>query len=383
MNSLDKQYLDLLQDIMDTGANKDDRTGTGTRSVFGRTIRHDIKEGFPLLTTKKMHWKGIVGELLWFLRGRTDIRWLLDRGNKIWVGDAYRNYIDKCGGNDSKLDSWMKENEDGSLSLYTKEEFVKWIVQDDEFGEMWGDLNKIYGHQWRKWSKNNHYNDGDNIYSAFGIYDVDHTEELPEGELYIDQIKNVIQTLETNPDSRRMIVSAWNVSDLDDMVLMPCHYSFQFYTNKMTLRERILNAPKHLKDQLIFNISGDDKLEEQANDLGFPSRTLSILWTQRSVDTALGLPYNIASYGLLLQLVAKQVNMIPNQLIGNLGDTHIYKDQFDGVNEQLSREVKFKLPKVEITGDYDLKYPEKTPLMSQIKLLDYESDEKIYFPLSN
>ena len=205
MNNIDKQYLKLLKDILDNGVEKQDRTGTGTISVFGRQIRHDMSKGFPLLTTKKMYWKGIVTELLWFLRGDTNIKYLVDNDCHIWDGDAYKNYV--------KIEKQSYEKMRNNpvldiqpLELLSKEEFIAMIKTDDEFAKKWGELGPIYGAQWRKW-------DG------------------------IDQIQEVINTLKTNPDSRRMLVSAWNVNYLDEMVLPPCHYGFQVYTRELEFEE--------------------------------------------------------------------------------------------------------------------------------------------------
>ena len=248
MNTLDKKYQDLLQDILDNGIQKSDRTGTGTLSVFGRQIRHNMKQGFPALTTKKLAWKQVVSELLWFLTGQTNIAFLHKHNNHIWDGD-----YEKSGRTD-------------------------------------GDLGPIYGKQWRKW-------DGKN------------------GR--IDQIDDLVRELKTNPDSRRLMVSAWNVGELDEMVLPPCHYGFQVWTR-----------------------------EENGQ------RYISLMWNQRSVDTFLGLPFNIASYGLLLHILANEVNMIPDELIGNLGDTHLYLNHIEQAKEQISRES-FDLPKLKTDAKMD------------------------------
>ena len=240
-NQLDKKYQQLLSDIIEFGVEKKDRTGTGTISEFGHQIRHKMSEGFPILTTKKMAWKQIVSELLWFLTGQTNIAFLHKHNNHIWDGD-----YEKSGRTD-------------------------------------GDLGPIYGKQWRKW-------DGKN------------------GR--IDQIDDLVRELKTNPDSRRLMVSAWNVGELDQMVLPPCHYGFQVWTR-----------------------------EENGQ------RYISLMWNQRSVDTFLGLPFNIASYGLLLHILANEVNMIPDELIGNLGDTHLYSNHIEQAKEQISR-TSFDLPKL-------------------------------------
>jgi len=272
MNNLDKQYTDLLQDILDNGVKKQTRNGE-VLSVFGRQIRHKMSDGFPLLTTKKMAWKSIVTELMWFLRGDTNIKYLVDNGCHIWDGDAYKNYCSKDYENYKK---WLDKNPniDSMWVPLTQEEFINKIKTDRMFAFEWGELGPIYGAQWRRW--------------------------FPGG---IDQIQNLINDLKTNPDSRRLMVNAWNVGELDQMVLPPCHFSWQCYS--------------HEKDG---------------------KRYLSLAWNQRSCDVGLGIPFNIASYGLLLEIIAKSVNMIPYELIGNLGDCHIYNNHIDGVKEQLTRE---------------------------------------------
>ena len=224
MNNLDKKYIALLQDILDNGVEKKDRTGTGTLSVFGRQIRHSMKDGFPLLTTKKMYWKGIVTELLWFLRGDTNIKYLVDNDCHIWDGDAYKNY------------AWKTSMDvDGQL---TKEEFINKIKTDDEFAKKWGELGPIYGKQWRRWSGALYINPpsdkGESIHQQW--YRMGHNSVANKT---VDQIQNLINDLKTNPDSRRLMVSAWNVGELDQMVLPPCHYGFQVYTRELSYEERI------------------------------------------------------------------------------------------------------------------------------------------------
>jgi thymidylate synthase len=306
MNKLDKQYTDLLQDILDNGVTKQDRTGTGTISVFGRQIRHDMKDGFPLLTTKKMPWKVIVTELLWFLRGDTNIKWLVDNDCNIWNGDAFSNYLKTYKGN----------------YQMGMEEFVETIKTNDEFAKRYGELGPIYGKQWRSW----HFN------AKFDMNGKYHEEKG------IDQIQNLINDLKTNPDSRRLMVSAWNVGELDQMVLPPCHYGFQVYTREMSLSERIRIG----NFELLETVS-----ESKCDSQNIPKRAISLMWNQRSVDTFLGLPFNIASYGLLLEIIAKEVNMVPDELIGNLGDVHLYSNHIEQAKEQIGRELtleeRFKL----------------------------------------
>ncbi len=341
MNTIDAKYQELLQDILDNGVEKDDRTGTGTISVFGRQIRHTMSQGFPLLTTKKMAWKTMVVELLWFLRGDTNIKFLLDYDCHIWDGDAYKNY-------QNVYDIESRESKYGleelhMLSDLTKEQFINRIKTDSAFAKKWGDLGPIYGKQWRQWQ---------------GWMDMNGNEK---GSLWYDQILRLVHDLKTNPDSRRLMVNAWNVAELDQMVLPPCHYGFQVYTK-----------------------------EEDGQ------RYISLMWNQRSVDTFLGLPFNIASYALLLEIIAKEVNMIPYELIGNLGDVHLYKNHIEQAKEQINR-IPYDLPKIQITErnwymhekvkehlgpkTFDEKIMSYRP--DCFELIGYESHPKIKAPLSN
>lgn len=323
MNNLDKQYLSLVKDILENGVEKKDRTGTGTLSLFGKQIRHNMSEGFPLLTTKKLNFKNIWTELVWFLKGSTHIKYLLDNDNYIWVGDAYKNY---------------RKNVNNPVS---KKDFIESVKKGYGLEWTYGYLGDIYGKQWR---------------DSNGI----------------DQIQVLIDTLISNPDSRRMLVSAWNVGDLDTMVLPPCHYSFQVYTRELSHEER-LNI--YMMTQTTFDTS-DIKTPEKLDQRKVPKRSISLIWNQRSVDTGLGLPYNIASYGLLLIMLGQEVGMIPEELIGNLGDTHIYLDQVDGLKEQLKRGA-YKLPKLSVQDGIF------SNSEVDFKLENYTSHPSIKLPLSN
>jgi thymidylate synthase len=318
MNTLDSKYQELLQDILDNGVVKTDRTGTGTISVFGRQIKHKMSQGFPLLTTKKMAWKTMVTELLWFLRGDTNIKYLVDNDCHIWDGDAYKNY-------QKNMTLWF-----GNESQLTKEQFIEKIKTDDEFAEKWGELGPIYGKQWRSWSGVNYLNRESNNMST------------PK----IDQIQNLINDLKTNPDSRRLMVSAWNVGELNQMVLPPCHYGFQVYTRELTFDERysIFTGSDKTWEQGGGNSLGKINGLDMMDDKNIPTKSISLMWNQRSVDTFLGLPFNIASYGLLLEILAKEVNMVPEDLIGNLGDVHLYSNHIEQAKEQIDREPFKKLP---------------------------------------
>ena len=293
MNELDKQYQELLFHILSTGVTKSDRTGTGTKSKFGFQIKHYMSDGFPLLTTKKMAVKTMMTELKWFLKGDTNIKYLVDNGCNIWNGDAYKEY--------NRAKGHLIELED-----YTEVEFINMIKTDDGFANSWGELGPIYGKQWRDW----------------------------DGK---DQIKELIKNIKENPDSRRLIVSAWNVSELDKVVLPPCHYGFQCYV-------------------------ADGKL--------------SLMWNQRSVDTFLGLPFNIASYGTLLLLLCEETGLEAGELIGNLGDTHLYLNHLEQAKEQLERDS-FDLPTIKLSnvdilnGEWDY------------EIEGYETHPSIKAPLSN
>jgi thymidylate synthase len=315
MNNIDKQYQLLLQDILDNGIEKKDRTGTGTISVFGRQIKHKMSEGFPLITTKRLHFKSIVVELLWFLRGDTNIKYLVDNDCHIWDGDAYKVY---------------REARPNNRDAYTIEEFAEAIKSNPEFAAKYGELGPIYGKQWRQWD---------------GLQDLTDDDK----PIYLDQIATLINDLKTNPDSRRMMVNAWNVGELDQMILPPCHYGFQVYTRK-----------------------GKDE-----------KRYISLMWNQRSVDTFLGLPFNIASYALLLIMLADEVNMVPDELIGNLGDTHLYSNHVEQAKEQITRES-YSLPTITLpsslqpnSGNWD------KLVFEDFYLNDYQSHPTIKAPLSN
>ncbi len=321
MNQLDEDYKGLLGSCLYNGIEKTDRTGTGTLSVFGKQIKHRMEDGFPLLTTKKMPFKTIVTDLLWFLRGDTNIKYLVQNGCNIWTGDAYKQYMKtyEIESRESGGKNYLEKLH--MLSNLTMDEFTERIKTDDEFAKRWGELGPIYGKQWRKWHTR---------------WDVVEDKSREAGvrriEYGIDQIQNLISELKTNPDSRRLMVSAWNVGELDKMTLPPCHYGFQVYTRQLSREERMKILSKTQPIQ-----SWEGYMKKDLDAANIPTRAISLMWNQRSVDTFLGLPFNIASYATLLIMLGKEVNMVPDYLIGNLGDVHLYKNHIEQAKELITR----------------------------------------------
>jgi thymidylate synthase len=298
-----------------------------------------MRTGFPLLTTKKMAFKTMVTELLWFLKGDTNIKYLVDNGCNIWNGDAYKKY---------------KETTNHPVSIMS---FIDTIKNDSLRAIEWGELGPIYGKQWRKWGQ---FND------------------------YTDQIQNLINDLKTNPDSRRLMVNAWNVGELGQMVLPPCHYGFQVYTTEMSEDERRLRWCEGLGKDISY---ADRIYTKDLDEFNFPKRKISLMWNQRSADYFLGVPFNIASYGLLLTIFGKMTNMIPDQLIGRFGDTHLYSNHMDAARKQIPREP-FDLPSIVISKDVDYWRQDLDSIVNSLTkddfhLINYESHDRIKAPLSN
>lgn len=298
-------YLDLLQDVYDNGVGKDDRTGTGTRSVFGRQLRCDLAQGFPLLTTKKVFLRGIIHELLWFVRGDTNIKYLVDNNVGIWNEWPFQNYL-KAKGLDTKLEKH------GCDWQYQLEEFIARIQRDESFARQWGELGPVYGKQWRNFSG-------------------------------IDQLEWVVNEIKTNPTSRRLIVSAWNPAEIEEMAkagLPPCHTLFQFY------------------------VSPDNKLSCQLY--------------QRSADLFLGVPFNIASYALLTMMVAQVCELQLGEFVHTFGDVHIYNNHQEQVQTQLARSPK-ALPNMtinpEVTDLFEFQFDDFT-------LSEYHPDAAIRAPVA-
>jgi len=347
MNNLDKQYQALLKDILSYGVEKNDRTGTGTKSIFGYMIYHNMQNGFPLLTTKKVAFKTMATELMWFLMGDTNIKYLVDNNCHIWDGDAYKKYLE-----------WSGDNP------LTMGEFIDKIKNDSDFSSEYGELGPIYGKQWRKWVNT----------SKGWKQDSWFTRE-------IDQISNLINELKTNPDSRRLMVSAWDVGSLDQMTLPPCHYGFQMYTRELTWDEQVKWVMTNT------NVEWENLyIVEEIAKPSTPKRAISLSWNQRSVDVFLGLPFNIASYGLLLEMIAREVNMVPENLIGHLGDTHLYLNHLEQAEQQLER-IPRDLPIMKMSSGHNFRAALKGNAdeidLDDFMLVGYNPHPTIKAPLSN
>lgn len=355
VNNTDKVYQDLLKRILTEGREKGDRTGTGTISIFSHTLEIDMADGFPLLTTKKMFTKGIIHELLWFLNGDTNIQYLVKNGVNIWTPDAYREYKNYAGKvEEPDYDVHIDDPMENRARIMTMDEFKEDIIHNDKFAERFGDLGPIYGKQWVNWGS------GENVAAGWEHGAPNHYRHKP-----LNQIQNAIDTLKTNPDSRRIMVSAWNPAELDKMALPPCHWAFELYTEELTYDERY----EMCCDRMSKMYSPDEKDFDEYN---VPKRKLSLKWHQRSVDTFLGLPFNIASYGLLLEMIAQQCNMVPDKLVGDLTNVHIYKNHIEQCEEQLERQG-LKLPTLELEkadSIFDYCY-------EKIKINDYSSHSAI------
>lgn len=352
-NNLDKQYCELLKYIKENGYSSDDRTGTGTIKSFGYIIKHNMDEGFPILTTKKVFTKGVLHEVLWFLSGNTNIKYLVDNGVNIWVGDCYKRY--KQYAESLEEPDYSVHTDDpiqNCTRILTEKEFIDMIKTNQEFADKWGELNKVYGSEWRDW------------------YD-------------IDQVQELIDTLKTNPDSRRMIVTAWNPVNVKNAVLPPCHNFWQVVTRSLSHQERHEYHRKLIRFPLAYKVTGSgfdiEDMEARLDQLNVPKHAISLQFNMRSVDVPLGLPFNITSYAFILEMLAKTVNMVPDQLSCTLGDIHIYKNQLEGVEEQLKRSS-HHLPQLNInTNTIDIDQFK----FEDFEIVNYISEDKIFFPLSN
>ena len=372
-NHVDEQYLNLVNEILEKGVEKDTRAGK-TLSIFGKQLKFNLKEGLPMLTTKKMFAKGVIHELLWFLKGDTNIKYLVDNGVHIWDDDAYRYYLtlvdkyNEATQTEPEYD-WFKRT---AITKLSKEEFIEkvkegakaWIVVDKkayimsslpnafEYEYQFGDLGPVYGHQWRNWNG-------------------------------IDQVKELIDKLRNNPDDRRLMISAWNVSAIPDMALPPCHYSCQFYTKKMTIKERkqwAIDNRIEFEHYDCYSNPSDEEIVEMFDKAGVPKRKLSCMWNQRSVDCGLGWSFNLLSYSVLTHMIAQCVNMDVDEVIFSGGDVHVYKNHIEPLKEQLTRNpYLYALPTLWLN-------PEKKNIddftYEDIKIIGYKSYPAIKMPLN-
>lgn len=317
MSTSEQAYLQFLRDVLEKGEKKSDRTGTGTISLFGYQMRFPLNEGFPLLTTKRVSFKLIATELLWFIKGDTNIRYLLQYNNHIWDEWAFKKWVesDEYKGPDMTNFGLRSQQDEAFNALYQAElaSFNARVLADDEFAAKYGDLGNVYGKQWREWTTTR----GDAI----------------------DQLVDVINTIKKNPDSRRLIISAWNPEDVPNMALPPCHTLFQFYVQ---------------------------------------NGKLSCQLYQRSADIFLGVPFNIASYALLTHLIAHECGLEVGDFVHTFGDAHIYLNHLDQIKEQLSREPR-ALPKLELNKDiksiFDFNYED-------MKVVGYEPHPAIKAPVA-
>jgi len=369
MNNTDLEYQRLLRLILEKGRVKKNRTGMNTIGVFGAQARFNLQEGFPLLTTKKMAVKAIIHELLWFIKGDTNIKYLVDNGCNIWNGDCYRRYTEKVK-QGLVRDDWT----DISGVPLSKDKFIhylKTLSSDQDFVKEHGNLGQgTYGQMWRAFPYGNPNPIIDNNYIG---------DNIQRGKIEfvktVDQLQKVIDKLKTNPDDRRMIVSAWHPYWVDHCALPPCHCLFHFNTEELTAEERIIiaaNKHEYIKIGLLNGVDSEI-WEIECDKLGIPKRRLNCLLYQRSCDTFLGVPFNIASYGLLTSMVAHAVGMIPGEFVHTYGDLHIYQNHLDQVKEQLTREP-MQLPKLwlnpKVNNIFDFRFED-------IRIDGYESHPAI------
>jgi thymidylate synthase len=369
-----QQYHELLKNIKKFGSYKSPaRKGMpGGTSLFGYQFRHNLSEGFPLLTTKKMYWKGVVIELLWFLKGYTNIKYLIDNGCNIWNGDAYNYYQKLC-----------KKN--GILKRVSFEDFIQLVKGEKVLTEnldepekpknyVWGECGKQYGWLWRHWEC---------------LTNTDVLEETQHGFIIAkekDQLLDLINGLKENPESRRHIITAWNPATIDDMALPACHSFVQFNVRKISSFERenyyakTMGYTQQERYEMNPNCT-DDEVDVIMDNHNIPKYYLDCQLYQRSADAFLGVPFNIASYSLLIHIIAKYTNMIPGEFIHTFGDAHIYDNHINAVEEQLTRDyTKYKLPEVRL--DFDSSVDISNLEYNMFNLLDYQSYPSIKAELS-
>ena len=368
MNKVDTEYFRIVNDILANGKVKKNRTGIDTIGIFGAQAKYNVDlNAFPILTTKKVHFPAIVHELLWFISGDTNIKYLVDNNVRIWNEWCYKRYKDTFGINHTDL---CKQPNCGPSEPSSQDEFIQKIKEDVELAKKWGELGEgTYGGMWRAFPYYKIVNKDDpaDYYNS----NIDQGLNIDT----VDQLQKVIEKLKFYPDDRRMIVSAWHPHWVDHCALPPCHCLFQFHTEELTWHERLeIAQKKDSKNENMYYKYSDEDFDRA----DIPKRRLNCLLYQRSVDTALGKPFNIASYALLTAMIAQTVNMVPGMFTHSMGDLHLYIPHLDGIKEQLKREPK-QLPKVwlnpEVKSLFDFKYDD-------IKLIGYESHPAIKFDVA-
>lgn len=338
-----EQYIKLIERIIREGVSKKDRTGTGTISIFGHQSTYDLQKGFPLLTAKSTYPKGVIIELLWFIGihmkdekynklPMTNIKYLVDNKVNIWNEWPHRDMIKFQKETTEKLRlEYPNQTFDGFESISLKE-FTDKVKNEEGFAEKWGNLGSVYGKQWRKWQ----------------FTELEETENGVKAKMgFIDQLLNAIERLKTHPDDRGNIISAWNVGELDQMALRPCHTMFQFYTQPLTYSERLTIYEKWINTMRGGIDTDDFNTEEKMDERGVPKYKLSLQLYQRSADVFLGVPFNVASYSLLTYMIAQVVNMVPDKFVHTFGDAHIYSNHKSQVNELLQRFYSFNNEKTD------------------------------------
>ena len=360
--SYEQQYLQLLEHIVANGTYSKNRTGVNTYKIWGAQIHVDLlHEGFPLLTTKKMHWKSVVHELLWMIKGDTNIQYLLKNGVTFWTEWPMKHYNDAA-------------TELKVMPVLTQKAFEQKIINDDEFAKTWGSIgNYGYGGMWRHFP---FYTQEDKFKSSTGVIGCS-AEHWTFGE--VDQLVKVIDELKNNPDSRRIIITAWHPyhsNNREDALLPACHNYIQFGTEELTWHERLeIAREKDSRNENMYNKYSDEDFDRT----GIPKYRLNCYFNMRSNDVPLGLPYNIAFYALFTHLMAHCLNMIPSQLVYSGADVHIYENQQEGIVEQLTR-TPGKLPKLVLkpecpTNLFDIKF-------DHIDIVDYNPQAHIKMPVA-
>lgn len=388
MNTLDEKYIAMLDHVLRHGKTKRDRTGVGTVSVFGYEMRIDLSEGLSLLTTKHVHYPAVIHELLWFLKGGTDIKYLLENKVNIWTDWPLKQYLN------TELSSLGEHacftNPDGTRRHFDRKEYEHAIVNVPGFALEHGRVGKVYGAQWVNWTWPRKYNES--------IDATEHILRLAQGkdpnDYYIggyNQVAKLIDALKNNPDSRRMMVNAWNAPEMDDCALPCCHYAFQCYTSVIPTDKRRELAMKQLDvTEITLNkrflswLGNSDYMESRENGfydfLNVPARYISLKFNIRSMDSLLGCPFDVASYSILTHMLAKECNYVPDTLIMSVGDCHIYLNHIDQVKEQMSRAPFENLPKLELAGEvgksvFDYSYDD-------FKIVGYEHHAAIKAPIA-